>query len=187
MGYIADIETILGHSIKEIDYSEFTNKAINYHWGSQMELNRWLVAKDKEISGYNAFDEEANKYPLIWLAHPNKGEHLWGDDFLHRNTKLLFVCKAEPEHFNNTKWNSTMPMLTDLVEITMKGIQRNKNTSIQRNNGGLSISYEKLTNYYTSQNESKAIDIWDAIIVTTDLIINTKCLTTKTQQLCDNL
>ena len=69
-----------------------------------------------------------------------------------------------------------MPRLVGISEKFIEIIKSNKNTSIVKKDGVDSIKFRKIYNYNTGENKNETLDIWDAISLQFDLIINNNCL-----------
>lgn len=175
---IIPLENLLGKIISEADFTDIspTNR-VSYSWGDNIELNQWIVAKDKEISGKRSFGvENIGKYPLIWLVTPIEGitESINSQKF--NGIKFIIASSSKTEYLNEFREKEIMPRLVGISEKFIEIIKSNKNTSIVKKDGVDSIKFRKIYNYNTGENKNETLDIWDAISLQFDLIINNNCL-----------
>ncbi|MXV39346.1 hypothetical protein GO491_11775 [Flavobacteriaceae bacterium Ap0902] len=167
---IIDIQSILNHVIGDLSYEDLP---ISFSWGDQLELLQWIKTKDSEIAALRAISVNANKYPLVWLT-PTKIRH--SETGLKSNITLIFAQITEPEWLNETRWDRTMPFLSEVANHVLKTIDTSKHFQISRRDG-YEIEYEYMPNYSTTQGKSnEALDIWDAIVVNFELLIKLNCL-----------
>lgn len=175
---IVPLENLLGKIISEADFTDIspTNR-VSYSWGDNIELNQWIVAKDKEISGKRSFGvENIGKYPLIWLVTPIEGitESINSQKF--NGIKLIVASTTKTEYLNEFREREIMPYLVKIAEKFIEIVATNKNTSIVRKDGIPIIKFKKIYNYSTGENTNETVDIWDALSLQFDLIINNNCL-----------
>lgn len=191
MSEILELEKITSYIIFNNDFSEVSpTKKISFSWGDQHELIQWIIAKDKENSGMRSFQQEVNpKYPLIWLVHPVEGR-LTEDGNIFEQVKFIIASNTNAEWLNSTRERNTMPTLTKIANHFLNILATDKNASIVKKNGVRDVKFRKIYNYQefspekyrSTENESAAVDPWDAITLQFDLIINNNCL--KTLKLC---
>lgn len=190
MSDILELEKLIGHIISQNDFSEVSTKEISYSWGDKYELNQWIVMKDKEISGKRAFGKKnQSKYPLIWLITPLEGI-ITAEGNLFENLQFIIAMNTKAEWLNTTREKETMPILTKISNTFLSILDRDKNASIIKKDGEIKVKFKKVYNYQevnsesfrSSENSNQTLDIWDAIVLKFDLIINNNCL--KTLQLC---
>lgn len=177
---ILPIEKIIGYILdknKSVLQSVSPTNAVSYSWGDQQELTSWILAKDDEIAGMRAFGNlNVAKYPLIWMVTPIDGL-LQHDENLFENVTFIICSNTKAEWLNSTREAETMPMLTDMANLFLEVLTKDKNASIIRWDGHIKVKFRKVYNYSVSKGkESETIDIWDAISLTFDLKINTNCL-----------
>lgn len=175
MIYIANIEKVLKRLISESVFEDNGNQfPLSFSWGDQKELLQWIRTKDKNIAALRAISENASKYPLIWLA-PCKGHRHSKKEFLFSVT-LIVSQITDPEWLNETRWNTTMAFLEKVANFVIGAINSDRNLSIKRDDGVEKISFEFAPNYSTDNKGNNTLDIWDAIIIEMDLIMNINCL-----------
>lgn len=175
---IIPLESLIGKILSENDFTGIspTNK-VSYSWGDNIELNQWIVDKDKEISGKRSFGvQNIGKYPLIWLVTPIEGSTEGLNSQRFSGAKFIIASKTKPEYLNEFREREIMPDLVKIAEKFIEIIKSHKNTSIVKKNGVDSIKFRKIYNYNTGENENETLDIWDAISLQFDLIINNNCL-----------
>lgn len=196
--HIVDLETMLGYKLSKVDFSSITDDSISYSWGDESELINWIKLKDDKtkyggnfytISGTDKVNvNQKKKYPLVWLVTPVLGENQ--GDIKHFNRVSLIVCTNTTEEWlNSTRWNKHIPMLqaiADNIIDKLKGSVR-----IVRNNGVLNYSYRTIPKYSVSESggkesESKALDIWDAVVIDLELIIDSSCRDADYYNFCNN-
>ena len=185
--HIVDLETLLGYRLSLIDFTSITTEAINYSWGDETELINWIRFKDQKdqyngnfytISGSdkNAI-ENKKKYPLIWLVTPVTAQNQ-GDIKRFNGVKLIFCSNTTEEWLNSTRWSKHIPMLQGLTDKTIEKLVGG--VSIVRERGVLQYSYKTIPKYAVSDNggsgdESKTLDLWDAVVLEPDLLVNDSC------------
>ena len=152
--------------LPEANFSNGNTAVIQFGWGSQLDLNKHLLAKGK-----------LRKYPLIWLVQNKETE----DVRKRRITKRLKIIIA----INSEKLTNLNPLIWETdFEITLNPIANNFIKAI--NNNGKSkltdgiVSREKLPNYSekinsasnVDANKTKAIDVWNAILLECEVEFN---------------
>lgn len=175
---IIPLENLIGKILSENDFTGISPTGkVSYSWGDNIELNQWIKAKDKEILGKRSFAvENIGKYPLIWLVTPIEGitEGLNSQRF--NGIKFIIASSSKTEYLNEFREKEIMPRLVGISEKFIEIIKSNKNTSIVKKDGVDSIKFRKIYNYNTGENKNETLDIWDALSLQFDLIINNNCL-----------
>jgi hypothetical protein len=179
--HIADLETLLGWSLSNINFSNITDEIINYSWGDEKELVKWIHYKDVKtqnsgnlytISGDVNFPIcKRKKYPLVWLNTPVTGNNR-NDIKEFSNVQIIVCSNTTEEWLNSTRWTKHIPQLQAIADSIIENLRGA--VSIKRDNGILNYNYRTIPNY-SVVDESKAIDNWDAVVINTDLLINTNC------------
>lgn len=190
MSDILPLEHIIGKEIISADWTKISPTGkVSYSWGDIQELVQWMQMKDAEISGKRGLGTNDSKYPLIWMITPIEGLII-SDGNIFEGLSFVVASDTRAEWLNQTREAETMPYLVDISNYFTTILSEGKNTSIRKENGTNKIRFKKVYNYqefypekYRSiENSQATYDIWDAIILKFDLIINNNCL--KTLQLC---
>jgi hypothetical protein len=181
--YADDLERVLRYIISKTDFSNICDKPVNYHWGNQQELNRYLIRKGENIQSENSIKEPAEekkyKYPLIWLVLPNTGTKYEADWIIHRKTRLVISKNTKSDLLNDVRWNISFDLLTNIANTLLNKIE-GVYMQIYKTTGNIpQVSITKYPNYSTNEKENKTIDIWDALVIDLDLIVKTNCITTE--------
>lgn len=82
------------------------NRPVQYHYGNQKELSKWVLANDGVV-----------KYPLVWYIINPFQEH---NDFKICNTKLLILQNTQVDWFNTTR---SVKSYEDIIEPTWKKVR----------------------------------------------------------------
>jgi len=139
-------------------------KPVAYSWGNSNALDKWLIAMDKkQIEAVLGISGKL-KYPLIWLVDDWKSEEaLSGFEF--PNTTLWISCNSDVSTLNeNRDFSVQYKVANDFINCL-------KLTGVTVRN----IKWEEKSNVTTNK-KSQQIDIWDSVILTIDLTINTNCM-----------
>lgn len=178
--YADDLERVLGYLISRMDFSNITDKKVNYHWGDQIELNRYLTWKGENIAVKNAIkgqnEQEELKYPLIWLVLPNTGIKGESDWVIHRGTRLVISKNTRSELLNDTRWNVSFLLLSGIANTFLNKIN-GKFTQIWQSNQIPQVKITKFPLYSINRKDNVVIDVWDALVLDLDLIVKTDCIT----------
>lgn len=149
----------------------FKDKPVAYGHGNVDALKKWIENKNKEQVNKALGINDATKYPLIWLVEGWDGvKVVSGIEF----TNVVFHISV----------NSNIPSLNEdrkpqfdiLFEVANNFINQLKYAGIKVLP---ELKYTKRANFSVSkrgQKESYTIDVWDTIIVQTNLLINTNCI-----------
>lgn len=195
--HIVDLETVLGWRLSNIDFTSITDKTITYGWGDESELINRIHNKDSNMQfGGNFVTVSGStttvvntpiKYPLIWLVTPVRSVNE-NDIKRFDNVRLIICTNTEEEWLNSTRWKKYIPMLqaiTDNIIDKLRG-----NIRITRDDGVLQYDYRNVPKYSVGETggknaKSKAMDIWDAVVLTTDLIIDDSCMNDSYYEFCN--
>ena len=169
--HIVDLETLLGYTLNKVDFSDITNDNINYSWGDESELKKWIVLKDEKTSTSGNFYNisgslkipvsKQKKYPLIWLVTPVEGRN---ESQLKsfKNVTIIICENTTEESLNADRWRDKIPTLqaiTDKIIDSLRG-----DLKIAKDRGVLQYSYRNVPKYSIKENgggkdASKTIDI----------------------------
>lgn len=196
--HIVDLETLLGYRLSQIDYTSITDQAINYSWGDESELTSWIKNQDDtvkysgnfySISGNDKVSiEKRKKYPLVWLVTPVEGEN--NRDIKNFNNVTIIICsKTEEQWLNASRWKEYIPMLQAIADTIIDNLKGN--IRIRRDNGVLKYSYRNLPKYSVSEkggenDETATLDLWDAVVLNTDLLVDDSCKDEAYFEFCNN-
>ena len=140
---------------------------IEFGWGSQQDLNKYIKLKGNK-----------RKYPLIWLVNGKETENRLGLTINRRIRLIIAINSTKVENLNPTIWDSDF-------DITLNPIKENVLTALtcsgRTNLNQTTIDIERLPNYSEEgTNNTKTIDIWNAIVIDCDVIFdnNTNCFNT---------
>lgn len=144
-------ETILREIFLQLpNYIDSNNKSfpIKYEWGDQPDLILYL----KQIAG--------NKYPLVWLVSGDQAV----DRVVHKTTRRCrLILAKDSKHVANrnpTVWDTEfVNCLNPLLENVYKALDRSGVTTI------ISIENERREANYTEEDNTKATDFWNVIIL----------------------
>jgi hypothetical protein len=132
------------------------------------------VGDEQDLFAFFKQSELVTNYPLVWLQMPYDEEHTnRGKVQISRMTFILAV-ETNVEMLNDERMELTFkpilyPLLDNIIDIFRVG-----NTISHDGN----FSIVKFTNYSNEGNpdEGKFVDVWDAIKLTIDVVINDSCL-----------
>lgn len=196
--HIVDLETLLGYRLSQIDYTSITDLDINYSWGDESELISWIKNQDDKtkysgnfytISGSDKTPiKKKKKYPLVWLVTPVKGVNTT-DIKNFDNVSIIICSNTEKEWLNTTRWKKHIPMLQAIADTIIDNLKGN--IRIKRDNGVLQYSYENrpkfsVTEKGGSKDELKTLDIWDAVWLKSDLLVDDSCKDDAYFEFCNN-
>lgn len=130
---------------------------IKYEWGDQPDLLLYL----KDIAG--------NKYPLIWLVNGDQTP----DRYAHTLTrKCRLIIAKDSKHVTNRNpkvWDTEfVNCLNPVLENVYKALERSGVTTI------ISIENERREANYTEEDQTKATDFWNVIILDITLMFTEK-------------
>lgn len=179
--YVDEFERILGYQISQIDFNKVTDRPINYHWGGQQELSRYLINKGENAQVNNSLETDISKkiflYPLIWLVLPNIGVKGESDWVYHRNTRIVISKNTRSDFFNQTRWSVSFEILSAIANTLLNNLNGKFFQIIKDSKGVEQIKFTKYPNYSTNSKDNKTIDVWDALAIDIDLILKTNCIT----------
>jgi len=180
--YADDLERVLGYLISKMDFSKVTENQINYHWGDQTELNRYLILKGENIAVKNALKGQNEqlelKYPLIWLVLPNTGVKAEADWVIHRGTRLVIAKNTRTDVLNATRWNVSFSLLSGIANILLNKLN-GKFTQVYQSNQIPQVKVTKYPLYSVNGKDNITIDVWDALVLDIDIIVKTDCITNE--------
>lgn len=165
------------------------NTSFSFHWGHQKELNNYLlVGKSKsQINAFNDVDPVKNKtwkqYPLVWLVKPamtyTTQEH--GIYKIPKAKIVIAINSPELSKLNDVRERETFPKIEPIANNILSFFKRAQIVRFENQEKPI-FGFDKLPNYSVSanQNENESIDIWDAILIEADLLINTNCINLET-------
>jgi hypothetical protein len=195
--HIIDLETLLGWRLSKIDFSCITDDSITYSWGDESELINWIRNKDANeqfggnfynISGSDSHQiNKPTKYPLIWLVTPTTGVN--EGDIKRFNGVQLIICKNTTESWlNAARWKEHFPTLQAIADKIIDKLRGD--VRIVTENRVLKYSYRNVPKYSVSETgndtaKQKALDIWDAVVITTDLLTNNSCRCEDYKRFCN--
>lgn len=153
-------ETILKDIFTQLPpYIDSNSKSfpIRFEWGDQPDLLLFL----KTIKG--------NKYPLIWLVNGDQVP----DRYAHNLTrKCRLIIAKDSNHVTNrnpTVWDTEFKdCLNPILENVYKALERSGVTQI------VSIDNERREANYTEEDQTKATDFWNVIILDITLLFSEK-------------
>jgi len=124
------------------------NFEIRYEWGDQSDLLLFL----KTIKG--------NKYPLVWLVNGDQTPDRYAHTLNRRCRLILAKDSKHVENRNPIVWDTEFKnCLNPLLENVYKALERSGVTMI------LSIENERREANYTEEDQIKAVDFWNVIIL----------------------
>lgn len=195
---IISLESLLAYRLSEMDFSKIYSNVINYGWGNESEVFKWIKEKDtaKQTTGavykfnnnvpvrdYNAHI----KYPLIWLNTPTDGQATSGGAYFRKVEIIVTTNAKEKQELNSVKWTSTIPLVTKIGQHLVDNLIGGR-VRIEKINGLSSLSWRYFPDYTvaeydrfdrgqgTGRYKGKTTDVWDAIKITTNLYVNDDCL-----------
>lgn len=165
---IIPIEQIVGYAV---------NKAVSgvqYHWGDSYELQKYLRV-GKGMEQMNSFGGDYKQYPLIWLVKPFMTAKLPdGKHYRVNRMRLLFSLNNQNMSELNTEREKSFDVLVPLANDLLKFFTKSSIAYFpDRRNP--EFSFDRVPNY-SVQNKSGAVDIWDALVLEMDLIVNSLCV-----------
>lgn len=161
---IHDLDYLLEHVVSGLN-CDTENVAFGY--GNQDALMKWLENKNK--SSINKFLNIPNskKYPLIWLVEGWEGVNVVSG-IEYRNITFHFSVNSNIPALNEDR----KPQFEVLFEVANKFIEQLKFSGIKVLPN---LEFTKRANFLVSQNEN-TIDVWDTVVLRTELLLNTNCI-----------
>ncbi len=131
---------------------------INFHWGGQDELNRYIALKKMP-------------YPLIW-GIPQKETIDRDGKFLNTNAVFFLATREnQTDRLNDVRLNESFKkVLFPLLENLRYGFLKSNRINFTRDDD----EFLKLPNFSES-GENKTIDYWDAIEYRCSLRVSDNC------------
>lgn len=162
---------------------------VNIGYGNRLELHKFL-ANGKALDHQNfiiSTDEKNYKqYPLIWIVGSILTDSIEDNLFLAKKARIIFsVNNACISDTNDQREVKSYSILSPIAE---KAIERFTKSQLVGFEDKLNPKYSffREPNYSENQKENATIDIWDALVIDTNLILNTNCLTHKELIECRN-
>ena len=153
-----------------------------YHWGHQLELLNYLTV-GKSFSQGNAIQSKTTpktvwkQYPLIWYNKPNKTttteEH--GIYKLQNARLIIAINNPNLSHLNTQREVESFSKIEPIANALLSHFKRAQNLRFEDIQNPI-FSFDKVPNYSHTQNGYEGLDIWDAIVIEGNLLINTNCL-----------
>jgi len=135
--------------------------AINFHWGDQDELNRYIALKGQP-------------YPIVWLVSGNETHDDRNEEVTRDCRFIIAVREIQTDKLNDYRLkNSFTNWLNPLTERLIEGLKKSKLTDIPERN----YKIEKHPNYSDS-GKNKTIDLWDAITIDCKVTMINNCQNT---------
>lgn len=142
-------------------------KPISYSWGDIDALHKWIEAQNKKASERAIGISNTKKYPLIWLTDSWRAEETV-PGLLFKKVTFYIAKNSKVETLNENR----IPNFENLYQVGNDMIKELKKwVKISQN----SINYYEKANL-SVKNQAHATDIWDAIVIEMDIIINTNCI-----------
>lgn len=168
MKKLFDLDYGLENTAKAVQYK---NESVAYGYGDVDALLKWIESTNKNQVAKSLGLKDVPKYPLIWLVEGWEGvKSLSGFEF----KKVIFhIAVNSNVHDLNENRKAQFETLYQVADDFIGQMQRNGIKIMPE------IRYTKRANFSVSkreQGESYAVDIWDTLIVQTDLLINTNCI-----------
>lgn len=146
-------------------------KPISYSWGDIDALHKWLEAQNKKASERALGINNGKKYPLIWLTDSWKAEE--NVPGLKFNNVTFYIAKnSKVETLNENRvpnFDNLYQVGNDMIKELKRWIKISDNSIKYYERANLSVKKSGKSQSYTH-------DIWDAIVIEMDIIINTNCI-----------
>ena len=132
------------------------------------------IGEEDEI---NAFLKKTNKeYPLIWLAYPFKEKHSL-KKVIVKDLTLILIVEGDVKTFIEDRFDNVFKgILYNVFDNVRYLLDKSQNIKITSEYNLVKFPNYMKINRNASVEGHKAIDVWDAVKVTFDCIINDKCL-----------
>ncbi len=120
-----------------------------FHWGDELELNRYIKLK------------KDGAYPLVWLLpDSDKYEGENGEKAIRKCAFIIATREIRKELFNDQRYIKTFDVvLNPLTEYLIKGLT----VSSISDRIGNGFTTTKFPNYSAESEKNGTIDTWDAI------------------------
>lgn len=170
---------INGTEIELTNGGNTVSKKINFHYGDQKELIKWIA------------DKKSNKYPLVWyVVNPYYDEPT---DYKNVTSSLIILQGTEVSWFNSKRtiksydeviepvWQKVKSILQKNQFIEVLGDLNKKyrikdEPSFGVNTDGIRLGQSDFTNSSKKGTQSIALDVVDGRIIELNLRIKTNCI-----------
>lgn len=174
MEHLTSLPEYLNSIIKTTDYSAVTEDKINFHWGDQSELNRYLsVDQDDKMGMLLMSGTVETQFPLVWLVagyefSPYDNSE---DLFEFAPVRLVILKRSKEEWLNTTRWKDTIHELYGIGSLLKASISSDivGNDYSWKEEPGFHITSEK-------EKQSSIVHYCDALVLKINkLRIDTNC------------
>lgn len=163
---IISLNTAIQPVAKKVIYND---KSVSYGWGNVDALLKWLNSKNhKAVEQALGLDGNYVKYPLIWLVEGWNGGETYSK-LNYTNVVFHIAVNSNVESLNDNR----IPQFDILYGIANDFISQIVSSRVRI--PGNIIRWTERANFSVN-NESYAIDIWDTLILETELIIDPYCI-----------
>jgi len=181
MEYLTSLPEYLLSIVQKTDFSDVSNCKVNFHWGNQNELNKYLHSTQDDVFGKMLMSGAVeSQYPLIWLV---KGYDFYPHDISEvlydfDKVNIFFLVKTDMSWLNKRRWKNNMHKLYGIGHLLKESLKRDRFSDLVGNNYKWEeddqISLKKDTQ--NGGDKSSTIDFCDGLILKIDkLRINTDC------------
>lgn len=164
MKHIFDLDYGLEQLAERVVY---LNESVAYGYGNQEALLKWIEHKNKQSVNRILGIGGAKKYPLIWLVEGWEGVNVVSG-IEYRNITFHISVNSNIPDLNidrKPQFKLLFHVADDFIEqLKFAGIKILPN-----------LEFTKRANFAVSQNEN-TIDVWDTVVIKTNLLINTNCI-----------
>lgn len=160
-----DLDYGLEDTAKSVLYNE---TPVAYGYGDVDALMKWIEATNKNQTEKALGIKEVPKYPLIWLVEGWEGIKVVSGFEMRKVIFHIAVNSNIPDLNENRKpqFNILYQVANDFIDqMQYRGVKVLPN-----------LKYTKRANFSVTKRESHTIDIWDTLIIQTELLINTNCI-----------
>lgn len=190
---IISLESLMAYYLSNIDFSSVYNGTINYSFGDESEVVKWVNNKDVSIQTSGNLYKlgttekvETTKYPLIWMNSPVLGINSDGSINQFKDVEIIITTLAYDE-LNPDKWRGTMPLVTKIANYLISKFVGY--ISILEENGIKKFNHRYFADFSIAEYEAfdkgkgsyrssgKAQDRWDAVKIICDIVATKGCLT----------
>lgn len=164
---IISLNQIVGCISRDITHN---GNEVSYGWGNEDALMKWLNAKNhKAVEEALGIGGNFRKYPLIWLVEGWRGQES-GTRLHYTDVTFHIAVNSNVESLNENR----IPQFSILYEVANDFLTKvvDSRARLQQD----ATRWTERANFSVSNRESHAIDIWDTLILQTDLIIDPYCL-----------
>lgn len=169
------LEEVLKDILIQYQYNfEFVEAVSQFHFGSQLELNKWIIDKN---------NRQLKKYPLIWYVLEKSNDVKGMQGYKETYARLILFQATDKFWFNDQRTAETyLKVLEPLFEKIKERLLSNPYISIITENGYKQFEDLDFPNYGTEQefNGSKGekitLDPVDAKVIEFHLRINPHCI-----------